>query len=262
MFNIPGPVLGLIAACALIQALTQWMGSVWNVWLIDIFAFVPGRITNWFDPEGVRAAIAQLAAQGRYGLQEAEVARFFLGEGAVRPWTVLTYAFLHGGWAHLLLNSLWLLAFGSAVARRFGPWRFHLLMALAALAGAGAHFAVYPYAFMPVVGASASVSGAMGAAIRFAFQPGAPLGGFGISDNPHAYRMPALPLSRVFTNARTLGFLVMWFAVNLLFGIGAPFFGFSESPIAWEAHIGGFLAGMLLFGPLDPVASGKRRETV
>ena len=105
-----------------------------------------------------------------------------------------------------------------------------------------------------MVGASAAVSGAMAAACRFIFQPGAPLGdgfGFGAGDG-HDYTQPATPIARVLTDRRAMPFILLWFAVNFLFGIGAQPLGISDNPVAWEAHIGGFVAGLLLFGLFDP----------
>ena len=50
-----------------------------------------------------------------------------------------------------------------------------------------------------------------------------------------------------------IGSLVVWFGLNLLFGLGSLSFGGAEQSVAWEAHIGGFLAGLLLFSWFDPV---------
>ena len=172
-----------------------------------------------------------------------------MAEGAA-PWTLVTHAFLHGDWTHFGLNALWLLAFGAAVARRFGTIRFVVFFAVAAAAGAGAHFLTHMNDFAPMIGASGAVSGAMAAASRFAFQPGGPLGEprFGVdSQSPEAYRQPALSLAGVFGDKRTLTFLGVWFVVNFLVGVLSEPLGVTQAPIAWEAHVGGFLAGFLLF---------------
>jgi membrane associated rhomboid family serine protease len=66
-----------------------------------------------------------------------------------------------------------------------------------------------------------------------------------------AYRVPAIPLSGVLRDPRVLLFLVVWFGINILFGLGSfPVAGI-EQPVAWQAHIGGFLAGLLLFSWFD-----------
>ena len=125
------------------------------------------------------------------------------------------------------------------------------------MAGALAHWLAHPLGLAPVIGASASVSGAMAAATRFAFQPGGPMRSSGRARGPGLYRVPALPLAQVFTDRQALPFVLAWFAINLVTGIGAVPMGLSESGIAWEAHIGGFLAGLLLFGWFDPAPNGE-----
>ena len=166
-------------------------------------------------------------------------------EGDAKPWSVLTYALLHGSWTHLLLNSIWLLAFGSAVARRFGSVRFVAFMALTAIGGALGHLLTHTEDVVPMIGASAAVSGCMAAALRIRFQAGAPLGGFSIG-GIEAYRLPALGLRDIFRERRAMMFLMVWLVMNILTGIGAPEFGLADAAVAWEAHIGGFVvAGVL-----------------
>lgn len=245
-------VLILIVAMGALHALRVYvLGSDADLQLLTTLSFVPARFTAQFDAAGVAAAFRALALRGG---DDVEFARFFFGDGTAQPWTVLTYSFLHGDWMHFGLNSIWLAAFGAPVARRFGFLRFVVLFVVTALAGAAAHYAFHRFDATPVIGASAAVSGAMAAAIRFVFQPGAPLGrtmGFD-ADELSPYRQPALPLTEVLRDRRALTFLIFWFATNLIFGIGAQPLGLSESGIAWEAHVGGFLAGLLLFSWIDP----------
>jgi membrane associated rhomboid family serine protease len=104
----------------------------------------------------------------------------------------------------------------------------------------------------PVIGASAIVSGTMGASLRFVFQAESPLG-LGFADPQNlAYRQPALPLRAVFVNRTAMVFLIFWFIANLLFGIGAGSLGFADTTIAWQAHIGGFVLGLFGFPLFDP----------
>jgi membrane associated rhomboid family serine protease len=155
------------------------------------------------------------------------------------------------------MNALWLVAFGAPVARRFGPWRFLALLAVASVAGAIAQTLADPFSVVPIIGASAAVSGAVGAALRFVFQPGENLGPATAADaDPEAPlpRSPAppLPLVATFGNRQVVTFLVVWFVVNFLFGILAEPLHVTDQAIAWEAHIGGFLVGLLLFQAFDP----------
>src|SRR5207245_2787476 len=91
-------------------------------------------------------------------------------------WTFVTYAFIHADLNHLIFNAVWLLAFGTPVARRFGSLRFIAFFIVTAVAGAGAHLLTHFGEMLPMIGASAGISGAMAAAMRFAFQRGGPLG--------------------------------------------------------------------------------------
>jgi len=107
-----------------------------------------------------------------------------------------------------------------------------------------------------MVGASAAISGFMAAAIRFAFQRGGPLRLIG-NNQDDAYRVPALPLRAVLRDMRALVFLGVWFGLNLVFGIGSIGLDGAEQLIAWQAHIGGFLAGLIGFAAFDPIKSPR-----
>jgi membrane associated rhomboid family serine protease len=229
IFNVPAVIVALIAAFALIHVVRTWfLSEQQDIDVLLLFAFIPAR----YD--------ASLLVNG--GLPG--------GVGA-QVWTFVTYAFLHGSWAHLALNAVWFLPFGAALARRFGSTRFLAFFLVTAAAGALVHLAVHSGSINPVIGASAAISGAMAAAMRFAFQRGGPLGFWRQTDD-EAYRVPALPLTGVLRDPRVLVFLVVWFGINLLFGATSlPLTG-DEAPVAWEAHIGGFLAGLLLFSLFDP----------
>ena len=231
IFNVPGIVLAIISICALVLAGQTYLltdeGA--NNAFLYCFGFVPAR----YDgsplaerlPGGVGAAI----------------------------WSFVTYAFIHGDITHLTMNSVWFLPFGSAVARRFGTLRVIGFFAATAAGGALIHLVTHWGELIPMIGASGAVSGFMAGAIRFAFQHGGPLTMFR-TDDPTAYFVPAAPLSSALRDPRIVVFLVAWFGLNLvvgLLGVGMP--GGDEQSIAWEAHIGGFLAGLLLFPLFDPV---------
>ena len=126
-------------------------------------------------------------------------------------------------------------------------------MAVTAAAGALAHFITHEHAVAPMIGASASVSGTMAAAIRFAFVQGSFLS-FSRGDADAAARVPALSLVRALQDPRVLGFLGVWFGVNIIFGVGSIAIGADGASVAWQAHIGGFFAGLLLFSLFDPIA--------
>lgn len=247
IFKLPGVIIGLFLFMALVQVGQEMLSPGQDARFLALLAFVPGRFTYAFDPAGVAASLRALSGDTR------QVGLFFLGDGGGQPWTPLTYAFLHGGWVHLLTNSVWLAAFGAPVARRFGPLRFLALFSVASIAGALAQWVAQPFALIPVVGASAGISGVMAAAVRFVFQPGAPLGAMlADEDAERAYQRAPLSLIQTFQDARAVIFIVIWFIVNLAFGLAAEPLGITSAAIAWQAHIGGFAAGLVFFTLFDP----------
>ncbi len=196
-------------------------------WTIDAFGFIPKRYDSTL------------------------LAINFPGGAGAKVWTFVTYSLLHANLSHIGFNVLWLLPFGSALARRFGAIRFFVFMAVTAAAGALAHLVTHEHAVAPMIGASASVSGTMAAAIRFAFVQGSFLS-FSRGDADAAARVPALSLTRALRNPRVLGFLAVWFGVNIIFGVGSIAIGADGASVAWQAHIGGFFAGLMLFSLLMP----------
>ncbi len=248
MFNIPAVVLALCAILLAIQAMESLSTSETNFRLLVRFAFVPGRFTFAFDPDGVSAALNQIAAVDEF---RALQLKQFVEDGSVQWWTAVTYAFLHGGWVHVGLNCLWLVAFGGAVAKRLSAARFLGFLLVCTLAGALAHYLAHPADLEPVVGASAAVSGAMGAAVRFMFQ----LVSRDLLSDGGGGSPAVLPLRQVVTDRRCLTFIAIWFFSNLVFGVSGAMPGTGGAPVAWEAHVGGFLAGLLLYGLFDRPAT-------
>jgi membrane associated rhomboid family serine protease len=229
LFNIPPVIVAVLAVLALVHAVRIYVLSEQSdIEFLLTFAFIPAR----YDTSIVLGGVLP----GGFGAQ---------------LWTFMTYALIHADWTHFGVNAVWLLPFGSAVARRFGPLRFLAFFAVTAAAGAALHLATHAGEQTPVIGASAAISGTMAAAMRFAFQRGGPLSFLRQGDEA-AYRVPAIPLTGVLRDPRVLAFLVVWFGINILFGLGSlPLTG-SDQVVAWQAHIGGFLAGLFLFSWFDP----------
>ncbi len=232
LFNLPAVIVALLGVLAFIHGVRDWVLTPdQDIHVLIDFAFIPARydlspVLGGPVPGGTGAAI----------------------------WSFVTYSFLHGSWMHLGINAVWLMAFGTPVARRFGTARFLAFYAVTAVAGAGMHLLTNAGSVAPMIGASASISGAMAASMRFAFQRGGPLGGMWRTNDDDAYRVPALSLIGVLSDARVLLFVGVWFGVNILFGLwSTPVFGGEDQAVAWQAHIGGFLAGLLLFSWFDPV---------
>jgi membrane associated rhomboid family serine protease len=261
IFNVPLVVVATTLLLVAIHALRDFLPDKESAELLAQFGFVPGRFTYAFDPQRVAAAYDIYAGSDP---TRAVIAQFFLGDGRPLWWTAVTYSVLHVSWAHVGMNCLWFVAFGAAVARRFGAPRFLIFCLAAAIAGALAHYLTHMDELQPMIGASAVVSAAMAAAIRFVFQPGAPLSeSLGLvdgHDEDHAYRQPAMSLPAVFTDRRALSFLVIWMLVNILFGVSSAMPGLGNATIAWQAHIGGFVLGLFCFRFFDrprPPREGK-----
>lgn len=72
-------------------------------------------------------------------------------------------------------------------------------------------------------------------------------------DREAACRVPAAPLAASLRDPRVLAFLLVWFGVNILFGVFSIGVGNVDQAIAWQAHIGGFVAGLVAFAMFDPV---------
>lgn len=231
ILTLPGALTAYIAVLAVIHLVRMALPADLDLWSIGAFGFIPARYNSNL------------------------LAGAFPGGGGAKVWTFVTYSLLHANLSHIGFNVLWLLPFGSALARRLGAIRFFVFMAVCAIAGALAHLVTHEHALAPMIGASASVSGAMAAAIRFAFVHGSFLS-LRRGDADAAARVPALPLWRALRNPRVLAFLAVWFGVNIIFGLGSIAIGTDGADVAWQAHIGGFVAGLLLFSLFDPIRRG------
>lgn len=130
----------------------------------------------------------------------------------------ITYQFLHGGWLHLGINMITLAAFGVPVVRALGARRFLLFYLSAGVVAGFVHVFFFPDSADPVVGASGAISGVFGAVLMLMRYVGS---------------IPSLlPIAGI------------WIALNVFFGVvgGTP--GAGGDPVAWTAHIGGFVYGL------------------
>ena len=143
-----------------------------------------------------------------------------------------TYMFLHSGWWHLIMNMWMLWIFADNIEDVMGPGRFLVFYLLCGLAALCTHMFFNMEATAPIIGASGAIAGVMGAYVML-YPRGKVLTFIPIIIIPYIVRLPAWL------------FLGFWFLTQvfagLVEGLGAPVQG-----IAWWAHVGGFLAGMLL----------------
>ncbi|MGA0544405.1 rhomboid family intramembrane serine protease [Brevundimonas sp. VNH65] len=165
-----------------------------------------------------------------------------LTQGGWWPGVVTSMA-LHAGWTHALINAAFALAFGPPVARLFagarGAMIFFAYYIVCGLAGSLGFGLMHLNDVTPMVGASGAVTGLLGGAVRL-------LGGDG-------RLKPLTDRGVLTTSAAILG-------INLVTGLVGYTPGVESAGIAWEAHAFGYLAGLLLIGPLYR-AFGRKEET-
>jgi len=220
IFRAPAVVLWLIAALAGLHALRAWLPASRSQDMIYEYALIPARYSHAF-------------AASQTGLIAS-----WSGTVLERAIPFVSYMGLHNDWTHLVINSLWLLAFGPVVARRLGPVLFLLFFLVCGVAGALVYLAFNWGSPVPVIGASGAISGLMAAALRML--PG---------QAPWA-EAASVPLAPILSR-QILIFTVVWAAVNIVAGVTGLGVGGESGMIAWQAHLGGFLAGLLLCGPFD-----------
>lgn len=209
---------GLIAANALIFVLIWAQGQEAMQDIVERFGVVAGVLT-----------------QGDWGL------RRDLG-GAQGAWiTPLTSMFLHAGWGHLVGNLWFLHLFGDNVEDTLGRGRFGVLYLLSGLVAVVVQVAVDPGTAVPMIGASGAISGLLAAyALLF----------------PHARIATLVPLLIVFPviSVPAWVFIFGWFAFQVVQGWMS--LGDVSGGVAWFAHLGGFVAGVVLL----PLLRNKEAE--
>jgi len=221
VLNVPRSVAGVAALLTGVQFVRGLLPDELDLTLLLALAFIPARYSG-----------AALELPGGY---------------LTAVTSFVTYMVVHAGWVHLVVNLLWMLAFGSAVARRMGGLKFLSFSVLCGIAGAFTHLLFHYGDMAPVVGASAAISGQMAGALRFIFGarrlPG--------QRTPDFVGAPLMSLGQTLSDKRIVAFLLFWVALNAYFGLSAVRIAGEEGGIAWEAHIGGFLCGLLIFGAFD-----------
>jgi membrane associated rhomboid family serine protease len=220
VFNIPPLVLALVGLLLAIHLVINLAGENWQIWTLYMFSFIPQRLGG--DP-------------------------FPVPPGS-QVWSFLTYAFLHADWTHVLTNCLWLVIFGTPISQRLGTARTLALLALSAIAGAAAMLPLHWGENFTLVGASGAVAGAMGAATPLMYAPGFSRTGRAVMD--------VVPLSpqQLLRSRNAISFTLVFLGLQVWTGASQAMLGtayLSESVIAWEAHVGGFIAGLLAFYLLE-----------
>lgn len=230
IFLLPGAVTmlaGLLIAIHLASTLILNLDG--QSQLVFWFAFQPARI--WLAAQDTAFAIPLI-------------------------WTPFSHAFLHGGWDHLLINVAWLAIFATPVERRYGAGPMLAIFLVSAAVGAAAFAALTFYDGVYLIGASGGVAGLTGAATRFIFQP------IIVAQHPETGQRVVLgrrlaTVVEVFKQPRSRFFALIWLIMNAAVPL-LPLLTGQSLGIAWQAHLGGFIAGFFMVGLFEREARQAR----
>lgn len=158
--------------------------------------------------------------------------------------TLISALFLHGGWVHLLSNMWYLWVFGDNVEDKLGHLRFLIFYLICGVIGNLAHIFMNAGSHVPAIGASGCIAGVLGAYFLLF---------------PRARILTLLPIFIFFTvvEVPAFFFLGLWFILQFLNGFLLLPCGKDSLCVAWWAHIGGFISGIILTFVL---VSGSRRK--
>jgi membrane associated rhomboid family serine protease len=190
---------------------------------------------------------------GRFVFQFALIpARYFGPAGMMPPAETFTdylpfatNMFLHGGWLHLILNMWTLWIFGPAVEDRLGSGRYLLFYLVAGVVASLTHALFNPTSYLPALGASGAIAGMIGCYVRLF---------------PFARLIVMIPILflPLFFEVPALLFAGFWFLMQILQGTVGLLMPTDGGGVAWWAHIGGFVAGLLLTPAIRRPARGYR----
>lgn len=215
--RVPIATFIIIAINALVWAIVQGFGSDASLALSFCrFGLIPGELLG-------------LVADGTpVRFSQSVICRL----GETNALTLVTSMFMHGSWLHLIGNMWFLWVFGDNIEDRMGPFRFIVFYVLAGLVASAAQIATDVDSTVPVVGASGAIGGVLGAYLLL---------------YPRARILTFVFLGLFFTTTfiPAAVILLFWFAIQLLSGL--PLLTSNTGAgIAFWAHIGGFVAGLLL----------------
>jgi membrane associated rhomboid family serine protease len=224
----------LIAANVLVFVFFQGLGS--NEKFTYAFSTVPEEIVTGQDRVTPDRVVEDPVSGDRFrapGLQPTPVPVYF---------TLLTSMFMHGGFAHLFGNMLFLWIFGDNIENALGRLRYLIFYLVCGLIASLAHvFATVAFGgnpLIPSLGASGAISGVLGGYLLL-----------------FPKRRVRVFLFNMLTEVPALVAIGLWFAFQLISGLGVFGSGSQEGGVAYAAHIGGFIAGLVL---IKLFAAGRR----
>ena len=199
-------------------------------------ALIVTNVLAWVFLQGAGRDLRVLEASvWQYGAVPCELTRACVREHASLGWgELLSSMFMHGSWEHIIGNMLFLWVFGNNIEDSMGHARFIVFYLVCGVVAGLAHVLLMPSSDLPTVGASGAISGVMGAYVVL---------------YPQARVQTWLP-PFFFFRIRAWFFLIYWFGLQLLTGVGSLGTGETGGVAVW-AHIGGFIAGLLLIKPFE-----------
>ena len=231
--NIPSrstPIINysLVAVCSVVFLL-QLREPQGQPSLVERFSMVPARVG---DPDAAVTMRSVREVQTPLGRQRVLEERP-MAPAAIPSWlTLLTCTFLHGGWMHFLGNMWVLWIFGDNVEDRYGHVGYLIFYLACGVASSAAHFLVDRSSTMPTVGASGAIAGVMGAYFLL------------YSRARVLCVVPIVFFLQIMWLPAPL-FLGVWFLIQFYQGT-ASMTSMQSGGVAWWAHIGGFLAGVVV----------------
>jgi membrane associated rhomboid family serine protease len=202
----PYVTIAFIAACVLVFVWQFSLGPQGQQYIVVALGFIPAAVVGGQSLPPEYALVPPAA-------------------------TLFTSMFLHGGWMHLIGNMLYLWIFGNNVEDAMGHGRFVVFYLLCGAAAAFAQALPNPASTVPMVGASGAISGVLGAYLLL---------------HPRARVLVAIPLGFILYTTRlpAMYVLAFWFVLQIINSVLMATAG--GGGVAWGAHVGGFVAGMLL----------------
>lgn len=210
------------------------------------YALIAANVAAWFLLQGAGEMQALRASVETFGTVPCEIVGECPVDGLRYP-SLITAMFMHGSWLHLLMNMLFLWVFGNNIEDSMGHIRYLIFYLVCGLAAAGAQILIAPESQIPMVGASGAISGIMGAYILL---------------YPRVRVRVWLPPIFIF-NLPAVLVLGYWIVLQVAQGMAVlQMDSGQEGGVAFWAHIGGFIAGLILIKPFEKVelVSAKREK--